>query len=363
MSILITKVDLDEPNYLHQVFSQGIPNSFFADLDHNELDSFDLTCRRSQDEKKAFLRRLFKVESVLARFFSPEEICRGAGNSYSSITNRQAVNDRTSLVRREATSFSLGKATTPIWTPDFERVIEIEDHVNREETEYGDDSIVEVWDFQNTYSLFPRTTFKDKATLILDNGYSSAGSAAGVEKYVRRGLKMMKSPSVAHMLDPTLDVVAVSPRFVNDSRTWRVPIEYHGRMKPQPDFAEANSFEMVYQQDTNKILWTVITGPGLVHTYIAAPSDWAFMKSSLSAIQDLMDDGILHPGCTSWSDGGFMKSTAMTTRGRRRKDAVKIVVNIPNVKELKLDICRFNRWMDILDDKGVFLRMQWNERK
>ncbi|KAJ3886291.1 hypothetical protein GG344DRAFT_57760, partial [Lentinula edodes] len=211
---------------------------------------------------------------------------------------------------------------------DFERVIGIEDRVNSEETEYGDDSIVEVWDFQNSqlkmiqliaarhsavevilcfhstcvmnfishraaYSLFPRTTFKDKATLILDNGYTSAGSAAGVEKYVRRGLKIMKSPSVARILDPTSDVVAVSPRFVNDSRTWRVPIEYHGRTKPQPDFAEANSFEMVYQDHTNKILWTVITGPGLVHTYIAAPSDWAFMKSGLSAIQDLMDDGIL----------------------------------------------------------------------
>ncbi|KAJ3872546.1 hypothetical protein F5051DRAFT_445085 [Lentinula edodes] len=262
------------------------------------------------------------------------------------------------------------------------------------------------------YSLFPRTTFKDKATLILDNGYTSAGSSAGVEKYVRRGLKVMKAPSVARILDPTSDVVAVSPRFVNDSRTWRVPIKYHGRTKPQPDFAEANSFEMVYQGDMNKILWMVITGPELVHTYIAAPSDWGFMKSSLSAIQDLMEDGILqrdvgmltfqrlNPSRRTtyvWDDvalnvtrkvaqtlafsaagvynihqflrevrvahPGMTVSTAMITSGRRREEAVKIVVNIPYRKGLQIDMCRFNRWMDILDDEGVILQLEWTEGK
>ncbi|KAJ3858316.1 hypothetical protein EV359DRAFT_16078, partial [Lentinula novae-zelandiae] len=248
-----------------------------------ELDNFGLTCRWSQDEKKAFLCRSSKVESVLARFFSPEEICQfhdiqsttglllSGSRSYQFFSWESYDTDLdTYCVLRECLvvgqwymsaqyMFKQKPHQLGCFAVDFERVMEIEDHVNSKETEYGDDSIVEVWDFQNSqlkmiqliaarhsavevilcfhstcvmnfishqaaYSLFPRTTFKDKATLILDNGYTSAGSAAGVEKYVCRGLKMMKSPSVARILDPTSDVVTVSPRFVNDSRTWRVPI-------------------------------------------------------------------------------------------------------------------------------------------
>ncbi|KAJ3846622.1 hypothetical protein EV368DRAFT_52535 [Lentinula lateritia] len=332
--------------------SQGIPNSFFADLDHNELDSFGMTCRWCQGEKKAFLRRSLKVESVLARFFSVEEICQFhdiqsatrlllSGSASYQFFSRESYDTDLDMYCMLRECLAVGQwymSAQYMFKPkphqlasfaaDFERVLEIDNCVNSEETEYGDDSIVEVWDFQNSqfkmiqliaarhsavevilcfhstcvmnfishraaYALFPRTTFKDKATLILDNGYMSPGSTAGVEKYVRRGLKVIKSPLVARILDPTSDVVAVSPRFVNDSRTWCVPIEYHGRTKPQPDFAEANSFEMVYQRDMNKIMWMVITGPGLVHRYIAAPSDWALMKLKLRAIHDLMDDGIL----------------------------------------------------------------------
>ncbi|KAH7869207.1 uncharacterized protein C8R40DRAFT_1060149 [Lentinula edodes] len=185
----------------------------------------------------------------------------------------------------------------PSFSADFERMKEAQDGIGDEDTDYNDASIVQVWDFENStleriqliaarhsalevilsfhstcvmnfishraaYSLFPRTTFKHKAMLVVDNGRETPGSNEGVQKYVERGLKVIHSPSVTRILDTTSDLVAVSPRFVNDSRTWCVPIEFCGSTDPQPDFVEANSFKMEYHHETNKIIWMAITGPG-----------------------------------------------------------------------------------------------------
>ncbi|KAJ3874162.1 hypothetical protein F5051DRAFT_299817, partial [Lentinula edodes] len=263
--------------------SQGIPDAFFAGLDHNDLDHFGATCRWGLQEKKAFLRRSLKVEPILRRFFSKEEMSEFhdvqsatgllvSGSAGYQFFSREIYDTDldTYCVLKECLivgqwymsiqyRFARREHQLSSFAEDFERVKNLQDNDGRGQTDYDDDSIVQVWDFQNdkgitiqliaarhcavdvvlsfhstcvmnfishraAYSLFPRATFKDKVTVKLDNGKHNPSYEAGIQKYVSRGLRVIETPAISRMLDGRSDLAAVCPRFMDDSRSWFVPI-------------------------------------------------------------------------------------------------------------------------------------------
>ncbi|KAJ3967447.1 hypothetical protein EV361DRAFT_807255 [Lentinula raphanica] len=96
------------------------------------------------------------------------------------------------------------------------------------------------------YSLFPFTTFKKTATVLVNaRGRLLRQYNQAVQKYRHRGFMVNTTVPLKYAIAGEYGFTV--PRWIGDRRTWVYPVEYYGKGKIPNDRAERVSWDIVYQ--------------------------------------------------------------------------------------------------------------------
>ncbi|KAJ4493248.1 hypothetical protein C8R41DRAFT_919720 [Lentinula lateritia] len=258
--------------------------------------------------------------------------------------------------------------------------------------------VMNVITHRRAYCLFARTTFKERCTVVIDRG--DRYNATGVEKYRARGFES--------------DLTGVAARYMKDYQTWHVAVENFGSESATHNFMEGNSFEMGYSEGKTGIMYVPVE-EDTYSNLIAAPGNLRHLRKQYRRTEDILAENFipfdssfmiiqrLNPSRKAgfvWSEHAmrivcqvvkccddhgvgrvfapwafyelFHFITSLTHSYPRAivddpylyrsKDEVhlKLVIKVDYPNKKKLDICRFNEWVEFLSNEGILILFTWD---
>lgn len=129
------------------------------------------------------------------------------------------------------------------------------------------------------YSFFPKSTFKDKITVVLNlRQRNHERHMHAVSKLPPRGFDVHLMYPTHLMLDVQSELNITCACYPGDAFTWLQEIEYRGSLFSRPDFLRCNSFDMQCETNTNAPETIPIMPASTGYNFVIAPSEMRAFK-------------------------------------------------------------------------------------